>query len=300
MKTESHSILAAAALVSGLAIGTVFAQGNSGNNNSSSSNAAALIPAEPIGFLSAYPTIVQTGAKPTLTWNIQHPSSVSNVAVINPPGTITLTENNVYVSVQPVGTGTTDCTSAEPVSQKYNEARMSVNGGTYTQLFYGKTAEVTSQFSLYIKKHKKNDTIDFGGRYVKNNQWTPFYTTRSANMQVVTLKNGDPLPTTYPLHSSPQLAGYLGPYLDASGRVKVGPMSVLVLMELGGTNRNQLCYDYQDMVLLVTFATRHPNNGHGNNLDGVDSSNPGRGRGGPTGLNNTGQDPSGGVDDEAR
>lgn len=305
MKTKPQAFFAAAALVCGLSASSVLAQGNSGNNGNSgtsgsSGTANALIPAQPAGYLSAYPTIVQTGAHPTLTWNILHPSSVSNVAVINPPGTITITQNNVYVSVQPVGTGTTDCTSTETASQRFTEARLGVNGANYVQLFYGKTADVTSQYSLYIKKHKTGDVLDFGGRYVKNNNWSPFYTTRSSNMQVVTLKNGDALPTTFPLHSSPQLAGYLGPYLDASGKVKIGPMSVLVLMELGSTNRNQLCYDYQDMILLVTFSNRHANNGHGNNLDGVDSSNPGRGQGGPTGLNNTGQDPSGGVDDEIR
>jgi hypothetical protein len=46
----------------------------------------------------------------------------------------------------------------------------------------------------------------------------------------------------------------------------------------------------------VTFSKKHPNNGHGNNLDGVDSSNPGKGKGGPNGA----VDPSGGIDDEAR
>ena len=40
----------------------------------------------------------------------------------------------------------------------------------------------------------------------------------------------------------------------------------------------------------------HDNNGHGNNLDGVDVSNPGQGHGGPNGE----VDPSGGVDDEIR
>lgn len=44
----------------------------------------------------------------------------------------------------------------------------------------------------------------------------------------------------------------------------------------------------------------HNNNGHGNNYDGVDVSNPGKGKGGPTGLNNSGMDPSNGVDDEIR
>lgn len=38
----------------------------------------------------------------------------------------------------------------------------------------------------------------------------------------------------------------------------------------------------------------HDNNGHGNNIDGVDSSNPGQGNGGPNGQ----QDTNGGVDDE--
>jgi hypothetical protein len=47
-------------------------------------------------------------------------------------------------------------------------------------------------------------------------------------------------------------------------------------------------------------STGHYNNGHGNNVDGVDSSNPGQGGGGPTGLNNDGLDPSAGVDDESK
>jgi hypothetical protein len=35
-------------------------------------------------------------------------------------------------------------------------------------------------------------------------------------------------------------------------------------------------YDLQDMVILVTFKSKaKTNNGHGNNLDGIDSSNPG-------------------------
>jgi len=38
------------------------------------------------------------------------------------------------------------------------------------------------------------------------------------------------------------------------------------------------------------------NNGHGNNLDGVDCSNPGQGKGGPNGF----VDPSGSIDDEAK
>ena len=42
-------------------------------------------------------------------------------------------------------------------------------------------------------------------------------------------------------------------------------------------------------------GTGKTNNGHGNNADGVDVSNPGEGGGGPNGMD----DPSGTVDDEA-
>ena len=64
------------------------------------------------GVMSAFPTVVQTGTKPTLTWNILYPSKVSDVAPINPPGTITITQKNTYVSVQPIGTGVTVLRSA--------------------------------------------------------------------------------------------------------------------------------------------------------------------------------------------
>jgi hypothetical protein len=259
-------------------------------------DAQTRIPATPVGVMTAFPTIVQTGTKPTLTWNILHPSMVSDVAVINPPGTL-IPNQSVYVSVQPVGTGSTSCTPGQPsTTTNYTEARISRNGEPYKQLFYGTMADVQPQYSLYVKKLSANDTIDFGGRFVVNNNWTPFYTTLSSNMQVIALVNGQTIPTYLPLYQSSLLANYLMPYLDASGKVKIGPMSVLILMELSQTNRSLPCYDYQDMVLLVSFSKKHPNNGHGNNLDGVDSSNPGKGSGGPNGA----IDPSGGIDDEAR
>ena len=50
------------------------------------------------------------------------------------------------------------------------------------------------------------------------------------------------------------------------------------------------------MVHHFDWVGGHSNNGHGNNLDGVDSSNPGQGGGGPNGE----VDPSGGIDDEIR
>jgi hypothetical protein len=304
MKT-SHSAAVKAAL---LAICVIVP-------TSAGAQTTSAIPLMPLGELSAFPTIVQTGTKPTLTWAILHPSAITGgsggtggtaggslgvpLVAISPPGTL-IPNQTLYVTVQPVGTGVTTCNSNLVSTSLPAEARVSVNGSTFTQLFYGTQLNVNPSKKLFIKKVLANQKIDFGGRYVINNTWSPFYTTRSANLQVVAMANGDTPLTTFPLHQSSQLAAYLRPYLDGAGRIKIGPMSVLIMMEIGATSRSLPCFDYQDMLLLVTFSLKHPNNGHGNNLDGVDSSNPGQGSGGPTGLNNSGQDPSGGVDDEIR
>jgi len=262
-------------------------------------HAQSSVPSRPMGSLSAYPSVVQTGTKPTLTWSILYPSRVGNLATITLPGTITIVENNTMVSVHPIGMGVTESDPVQGTIPLPVDARLSLNGSSYIQLFYGTQTDVNPAWVLYSKKLKTGDKLNFGGRFVKNNSWSSFFTTLSGNMQVIVLKDGDTPPTTFPLHQSSQLANYLRPYLDASGKVNVGPMSLLILMELNQTNNNLSSFDYQDSALLLTFNGK-TNNGHGNNLDGVDSSNPGKGSGGPTGLNNSGQDPSGGVDDEIR
>ena len=134
---------------------------------------------------------------------------------------------------------------------------------------------------------------------MENNQWSPFYTTRSSNAQIVSLVDGQTIPTTFDLNQSGNMAEFLKPYVDSTGKVDIGPLSILVLGEYNSNTNTSGNFDYQDFVLLVSLSTKN-NNGHGNNVDGVDSSNPGQGSGGPTGLNNNGGDPSGGVDDEIR
>lgn len=289
MKTSQLAARAAAVMcLCALVPKASLAQGNSGNS------LPLTDPLLPVGVMTAFPTMVQTGTKPTLTWNILHPSKVSDLAVINPPGTI-IPNQTVYVTVQIIGTGVTTCQGSSTVVPP-TDLRVSVNGGSYAQLFYGTQAAVNSSQKLWVKKVNAGQTIDLGGRYVIGSGWSPFFTTRSSNMQVISLINGNSLPTRSQFQGQATLASYLLPYLDASKKVRVGPLSILVLMELGQTNPNSPCFDYQDQVALVTLSRKHPNNGHGNNLDGVDSSNPGQGGGGPNGR----VDPSGGIDDEIR
>jgi hypothetical protein len=301
MKTSPLAALAAASIATcALISGAVQAQDVTAD------------PLTPVGVMTAFPTMVQTGTKPTLTWAIMHPARIGGggggggggnngggtdgaeeLAVVNPPGTIIPTTDS-YVTVQIVGSGPTDCRAN--TTKPPTDLRVSINGGTFAQLFYGTQDNVNSSQKLYIKKVLAGQTIDFGGRYVMNGAWTPFYTTRSANLQVYALVNGDLFPASNKFNGQAALASYLKPYIDSSMRVKIGPLSVLLVMELAQTNHSSPCFDYQDQVVLVTLSRKHPNNGHGNNLDGVDVSNPGQGQGGPNGA----VDPSGGVDDEMR
>ena len=48
---------------------------------------------------------------------------------------------------------------------------------------------------------------------------------------------------------------FLKPYLDASKKVRIGPMDVIIFMELTHTSTADVGYDEQDLVLLVTFRT---------------------------------------------
>lgn len=298
MKTSQWTAISAAVIaVSTLASPRTFAVPGNGNGNGNGGTTST-IPSSPKGDISAYPSVVRTGTKPTLTWNILYPSNLSGTnppVLVNPPGTL-IPNTTVYATVQIVGNGITACSTVRDPLTHYVDVRLSLNRGTYSQIFYGTPSQVVPSKQLYIKRMTANQTLDFGASYVINGVSTPFYTSLSSNLQVVSLVNGATIPTTFPLYQSSNLKSYLRPYLNSTGTVNIGPLSVLVLMELGNTNRNATCFDLQDVVLLVTFSTNHPNNGHGNNLDGVDSSNPGNGHGGPNGM----VDPSGGVDDEIR
>ncbi|MCW1921636.1 hypothetical protein OKA05_03670 [Luteolibacter arcticus] len=305
MKTSRLAALAAASLAT-----CAFVSG------AAQAQTTTADPLSPVGVMTAFPTMVQTGTKPTLTWSIMHPARVGSgqtggggngngngngggdgaeeLAVVNPPGTIIPT-TDCYVTVQIVGSGPTDCRNPN-ATKPPTDLRVSVNGSLYDQLFYGTQSNVNSSQKLFIKKVRAGQTVDFGGRFLVNGAWSPFYTTRSGNLQVVALVNGDTYPASTKFNGQAAMASYLKPYVDSSFKVKIGPLSVLLVMELAQTSHSSPCFDYQDQVVLVSLSRKHPNNGHGNNLDGVDSSNPGQGSGGPNGA----VDPSGGYDDEMR
>jgi len=241
MKTSRSAALAAVLLATGVyAPGALLAQSTN--------------PSIPVGSLTAFPTIVQTGTHPTLTWSINYPSIVQDYVTVD-ENTITPKET-LWVDVRVLGAGVTvSTTGSNNFSFVPTEAQVSYNGGSYGRVFYGTNNAVNPSTIVYTKQVTAGKKLRFGGKYYYNNSWGPYFTSQSGTDNVRTLVNGERPPTTYPLHTAPTLESFIKPYLDASGKVKIGPMDVIVFMELThyDSQKNDQGYDLQDMVLLVTF-----------------------------------------------
>lgn len=251
--------------------GSAFAQnnGNGGGGNNK------MIPTVPAGWLSAYPTMVQTGTKPTLSWSITYPSTIGNYTTITPPALLT-TNDQLDVDVRVIGAGVTvGAPSGGNTQWVPTQALISVNGGEFKSIFLGTNNDVDPNALVWAKRVNKSTTFRFGGRYYFDGGWSQTYSSDNGN-NIRILRNGEFPPTAYALHTSDQLKSFMAPYLDDGGKIKIGPLDAIVMMELTQpeSNTNSSGYNLQDMVLLVT-AKPKGNNGHGNNIDGVDSSNPG-------------------------
>lgn len=216
-------------------------------------------PSVPVGWLSASPGIVKLGASPVLKWNITYPSTVVDYVKVTAPSTVTANQA-LDMEVRVLGAGvTTSSGDGSNLSFVPTEAKLSLAGGSYQRVFYGRNSDVVPSSVVYNATLQSGESIRFGGRYYYNGAWSNFHSSSSGTLNVRTLVNGQIPPTTYPLHTAPTLENFLKPYLDASGKVSIGPMDVIVFMELthADTQSTQQGYDLQDMVLLVTFKPKN-------------------------------------------
>lgn len=99
---------------------------------------------------------------------------------------------------------------------------------------------------------KAGSKVDFKARCNNGSQWLSWRETKSATQNVVALVNGDTPPSTTPAFRQGKIETFLQPYME-NGKIKIGPMDVIYLIELGQTNPSNSGFDLQDMVLLVTF-----------------------------------------------
>jgi len=243
-----------------------------------STTPTATFPAMPSGWLVATPTVVQTGTNPTLTWGVNYPSIVEDYVTITEPATVK-TDEEVDCEIRVLGAGVTVTTNnSGAYSFVPTEALLRYNNGSYGRIFYGTNPQVNPNTVVWSQTVPKNTTLRFGGRYFYNKTWGTKYTSDSGTQNVRVLVNNSVPPSNVPEYNAPSLESFIKPYLSPAGRVQIGPMDMIVFMELThpDSKSTEAGYDLQDMVLLVTFKSKaKTNNGHGNNIDGIDSSNPG-------------------------
>ncbi|MBP6603181.1 MAG: hypothetical protein KA250_15310 [Verrucomicrobiales bacterium] len=216
-------------------------------------------PAIPVGSLSAFPTIVQTGTHPQLTWDITVPATVIDVVTVTPPGTVT-PKRTLKMDVRVLGASVWASTTNNwgQVTGGYyvpTEALVKYNSTSYSRIFYNTHNNVNPNTIVYTRTVTAGNSINFGGRYYFNNSWSSLYTSTSSSQQVIALVDGDTPPTTTPLYQQPTIQSFILPYLDSTnGKIKLGPRDVIYLMELTHTNKYDGGFDLQDLALLVTFT----------------------------------------------
>jgi hypothetical protein len=215
-------------------------------------------PSIPVGSLTASPTVVQTGTKPTLTWNINYPSVATNVVTIPSPTSGTVSPaRNLLCDIRILGLGVTSYWNGKTTYYR-TRGMMKYNGSSsWTTVYDGKqTDSIVQKQGIVMTGVSINNAMDmsFGGQYY-NNGWYTFFSSGGPSKNIRTLVNGGTPPSCIPAYNAPSLETFLKPYLDASGKVKIGPMDVIVFMELTDTNPNSPGYDLQDLVMLLTFRT---------------------------------------------
>lgn len=225
-------------------------------------------PAVPVGWLSAFPTVVQAGTHPTLTWGIEYPETVFEIITIDPNGVIT-PKTCLIMELRVLG-ASVQKSSTEWLTV---EAWLST-GGSWGRFFEGTQSSVKPTKVLYRKEVPAYVPVTIGGRCYDLG-WKPFYYTGSGSYNVSVLIDGDLPPDPVPAYNQDHVAAFLRPYLDDTGRIEIGPKDVIMLFELDATSSEEGTFDLQDLVVLASFKSCKTNNGHGNNLDGIDASNPG-------------------------
>src|SRR5690606_9161849 len=102
--------------------------------------AQEMTPIIPTGSLSAFPTIVQAGTHPTLTWDVVLPERIGDVVVIEGPGTL-VPSRCLIIDVRVLGASVKRVwTNPHGKITKWEclptEDKISYNGGDFTRIFY--------------------------------------------------------------------------------------------------------------------------------------------------------------------
>ena len=214
------------------------------------------LPTGSIGPANAQITQIQENQKPPLNWTINYPTLLPELFNIT---TLTTTVP-VVAKVRVLGQGVT---SGETLVR--TAGTMKIGNSDFQTVFDGVNTNVSSNsigLAGYFGPTYANDIIPantavkFGGKYFWDGDWTHHYSTGDGTTNVRVLKDGDTPPSGLGYSGGPTLESFLRPFLDSAGKVNVGPLDIIVFMELTHTAAQapNPGYDFQDMLFLVTFS----------------------------------------------
>jgi hypothetical protein len=251
-------------------------------------------PFTPVGFLTVTPTVVQPGVQPEMTWGIEYPQSIPDLVVIDTAGGMT-TQNDKSdkVTVRVAGVSFSTEGTDLPVA-----LWVRIDSGPWNLVFYGTETQVDAGAPVYQQSVTTGTRVDLAARgRTVNGNWTETQWTLSSSPNVAALIDGSPLPTESSAFTTGETEGFMSQYIDGNNEIVAGPRDVIHVFEVGSSTPGNSLFDMQDIVVVTTFGKT--NNGHGNNDDGYDVSNPGSGSG-VGGVGDTTTDPETGeyIDDE--
>jgi hypothetical protein len=242
-------------------------------------------PAELTGSISANSTSVTLGQQAELSWNFKYPATVAQYATISDPnsgsstGVITATGQNLNISLKMLGQGVTAGSGSSITYYKtigYVYYDKTAGDTTFTKkVFEGINPNINQSSVISLAPGipslgpgipnniiEKGKSIAFGGQYYLNGANGALGALRKSNTQgenprsIRFLTNGQSLPSNMLNNGGATLESFLVNYLDATKKVKIGPLEVIVFMELTRTAQqtSDPNYDLQDLVMLVTFT----------------------------------------------
>lgn len=203
-------------------------------------------PAVPVGTLNVNMGMVRQGVAPNLDWNIEYPSTVTEVITIDPPTEEIITKTRLRVQVYVIGVGITDQYGRQYPAKSY----LHYSSYGWKHIFTGRGYQVDPTRFYDDRIVNAGEKIRFAAKLDMSGY--SYYYNDSINVRV--LKNGDLPPNNAAGYShQTSAAEYLRPYIR-NGRLALGPLDIIYAAELTHSNPNHYGFDLQDTIILVRFT----------------------------------------------
>ncbi|MEO5915749.1 MAG: hypothetical protein ABIS50_16055 [Luteolibacter sp.] len=198
----------------------------------------------PTGTLNVDRTMIRVGSRSNLDWSIQYPS-------VSPVGVDLIPTAKVKMKVRTLGVAFQSGSILFPMEGSWTK-----NSSGWTTFFKGTSLSVVPTNVLVDTTINKGDVIKFRGRGGSNalgTSWYDYHQTNTSDANVVVLKNGDKPPSYAPAYSQGNIKSFLTPYLDSTGKIKIGAQDLIILWEGSDADPGTTYFDMQDLVVLVSF-----------------------------------------------